>query len=139
MSQAPFTAEETTEILRFLGYPDWVSAAQSIQLGFPSTSQPLFLVRDSLTRISAPARARVRMYLCELQSVEAQISDARTRFPAVQLGELVISPQEINHLNQQYTYWRRRLADDLGVFPNPYSQIDRLGPGGGINAKVGMS
>lgn len=136
MSQAPFNAEETTEILRFLGYPDWVSTAQSIQLGFPSTSQPLFLVRDSLKRISPTARAHVRQYLCELRSIEAQMSDARSRFEATQLDKLHVNPREIAQLNQQYVFWRRRLADDLGVVPNPYSQIDYNGLAGGMTAKV---
>lgn len=136
MSQGPFTDEEVTDILRFLGYPDWISVASSIQLGFPSTSQPLFLVRDSLQRITGTSRAQVRRYLCELSAIENQLSDARSRFRVSKVEQVTINPQEVGHLNQQYAYWRRRLADDLGVVPNVYSQIDYHGMGGGINAKV---
>ena len=136
MSTAPFTAEEETEILRFLGYPDWQSLASSIQLGFPSTGQPLFLVRDSLKRISPTARAAVRNYLCELQSIEAQLRSGRERLRAKRLDRLELNPHELPQLRAEFTYWRRRLADDLGVVPNPYSQLEYMGMPGGINAKV---
>lgn len=137
MSTSPFTAAEETEILRFLGYPDWESLAQSIQLGFPATGQPLFLVRDSFKRISPTGRQKIRGYLCELQDIEAQMSQARGRFRALKVSDITPNPQEIMMLRSEYRFWQRRLADDLGVIPNPYSQLEFLGMPGGMNARVG--
>ena len=135
MSTEPFTREEETEILRFLGYPDWETLAQSIQLGFPAASQPLFLVRDSFQRMAPTARIQIRRDLAELRDIECQMSDARSRFRASSLNGLKVNPREIHALRSEFTFWRRRLADDLGVVPNPYSQIEYAGMGG-INAKV---
>jgi len=137
MSQAAFTAEEETDILRFLGYPDWQALASSVQLGYPATGQPLYLVRDSLKRVAPTAREVIRRYLCELRDIECQMSQARSRFRAKRLEGLELNPREPMMLRGEYTYWQRRLADDLGVVPNPYSQMEFRGMPGGLNATVG--
>ena len=139
MSTAPFTDDEVTDILRYLGYPDWASVSQSIQLGFPAASQPLFLVRDSLGRVTPTARARVRIDLCELRAIDVQLGEGRTRLRASQLGNLTINPKELHMLRTEYIFWQRRLSDDLGVIPNPYSQLQFLGMPGGMSARVGES
>lgn len=134
-----FREDEKNDILRFLGYANWESQAQSISLGFPGTSQPLFLVQSALTRMAAPARAAIRGYLCELLDIENQLRTARSRMKAAKLGELTMNPAETAQLRQEFIFWRRMLADALGVTPNPYSQIDFFGMPGGLNAKVGTS
>lgn len=131
-----FTPEEETRILHFLGYADWQSLAQSIQLGFPAATQPLFLVRDSWNRISAPGQTSVRRDLCELESIERQMSEARQRLATKKVGEVEFNQGELGALRVEFTYWQRKLADDLGVTPNPYAQATFLGLGGGINARV---
>lgn len=136
MSTEPFTREEETDILRFLGYPDWTSEAQSIQLGYPAASQPLFLVRDSLGRVSPTARAPIRQYLAELRCIEREMSQSRSRFRADRLGEISLNRTEPGQLREEYRFWQRRLADDLGVVPNPYAQLQYVGMPGGANAKV---
>lgn len=78
-SKAPFNDDERDAILRFLGYPNWASMAQSIQLGYPAASQPAFLVFDSLGRIRESSRARVRTDLCRLLNVEEQIASSGSR------------------------------------------------------------
>lgn len=136
MSTEPFNAEETTEIYRFLDYPDWQSVAQSVQLGYPAAGHPLFLVRDSLQRISAPSRAVVRTYLCELRAIECQLRGARGRMKATRVGEVGINANEAAQLRTEYKFWKLRLSDALGVQPNPYAQMQYAGMGGGLNAKV---
>jgi hypothetical protein len=131
-----FTDEQKNRILHFLGYPEWKSLAQSIQLGYPAASQPLFLVYDSFVRIAPAAVPTVLADLCECESIEAQLRDARSRMKALRLGELQTNPQETAMLRKELVFWTRRLADDLGVVANPYSQIEYLGMGGGMNAKV---
>ena len=132
-----FAENQRTRILHFLGYPNWQSLAQSIQLGYPAASQPLFLVYDAFFRISLEAVPTVVQDLCECEDIEKQLSGARSRMKATQIGDLKPNMHEARDLRRELTYWSRRLADDLGVNPNPYSQINSMGyGGGGVNAKV---
>lgn len=131
-----FSDSEKTRVLHFLGYPDWQSLASSIQLGYPASTQPLFLVRDSFQRLSPEGEQAVRRDLCQCEAIEAQLADARSRMRVTKIGEIEVNARESQALRGELTFWTRRLADDLGVFPNPYSQMDYLGMGGGMNAKV---
>lgn len=131
-----FTEAQRDRILHFLGYPNWKSLAQSIQLGYPAASQPLFLVYDAFKRMNPAAVPTILADLCECEAIEAQLRDARSRMKALRLGELSTNPQETMMLRKELVFWTRRLSDDLGVVPNPYSQMVYLGMGGGMNAKV---
>ena len=118
-----FSAQEQSRIKRFLGYPDWVALAASIQLGYPAASQPLFLVEDAFRRLTPEGEVSTRADLCECESVERQISEARGRLKAVRLGDLELNPNEMRLLRREMLWWITRLADDLGVISNPYSQM----------------
>jgi len=131
-----FSKTEQARMLHFLSYTNWRSLAASIQLGFPAASQPLFLFYSAVERIAYESEPTIRQDLCELESIEAQLSSARSRFKATQLGELKMNPQETSMLRNELVFWVRRLCDDLGIFPNPYSQMIVFGMGGGINAMV---
>ena len=132
-----FTDEEKSRIKHFLSYPDWVSLAASIQLGFPAGSQPLFLVEDAFQRLTDGGEASVRRDLCECESIENQMSDARSRFKATQLGNLKVNGGEIRMLRNEMDYWVLRLASDLGVVANPYAAFEYQNAlGGGWNARV---
>jgi len=133
MSTAPFTNEEKSEVYRYLGYADFVAQGQTIQLGFPAQSHALWLVRNSFDKISETARALVRRDLCELRDIEAQLRDARSRMKANRLDGLEINRKEVQNLRREYKNWRRMLANDLGVFPNPVELP--LDGGGGVNAR----
>lgn len=131
-----FNDHEKARIKSFLRYPDWVAQAASIQLGFPAGSQPLFLLEDAFNRLTPEGEASVRRDLCELESIDAQLSSARSRFKASALGELKLRADETAALRTESDYWRQRLADDLGVVLNPYSTTAYEGMPGGINARV---
>lgn len=133
---SPLTEDEKNGIMHFLGYASWSSLAQSIQLGIPMASQPLFLVYDSFVRISPGGIESVRRDLCECQAIEKQLSDARSRMKAVTIGNIGLNPRETFMLRDELRFWTKRLADDLGVVQNPYSQMSYLGMGGGISGKV---
>jgi hypothetical protein len=133
---APFSDAERDRILYFLGYPNWERLAQSIQLGFPSGSQPFFLVQDAFNRISDEARESARRVLCQLEATECQIADSRSRLKATQIGAIHTNQDEGGALRVELHFWQKRLADVLGVAPNPYSQMSYQGMGGGMNAKV---
>lgn len=133
----PFTEEERSDILRFLGYPDYTDTAATIQLGVPGVAaQVLFTLRASFDKLSSPGRVRVREYLCELRSIEREQSEARRRFRATAIGELRTNPLEVAALEGEFMRWRTKLADAFGVPPNPYSQQEYVGFGGGISGRV---
>jgi hypothetical protein len=133
-----FTEAEKDSILRLLGYPNWAALAQSIQLGYPAASQPLFLVFDAFHRIRPEARARVRTDLCRALGVECQMAESRTRLKASRVGEVTLNATEFTQLTEQLRFWTLRVADQLGVVPNPYSQVEYQGAtsAGGVNARI---
>lgn len=133
-----FTDAEKGRILHFLSYPSFQALSQSIQLGYPAASQPLFLVEDAFRRLFPAGEEAVRKDLCELEAIEAQLSSARGRFKATQLGDLKVNQAETELLGGQLEYWTTRLEDDLGVVRNPYAANSWRGAmqPGGINARV---
>lgn len=131
---AALSLEEQADCLRFLGYANWKALAQSFQLGYPAPSQPEFLVRESFRRIDEQGLELVRRDLCELRDIEAQLHSARRRMKAVKIGELTMNPKETRQLRQEMNYWTSRLADDLGVYVNPFGKANMLA--GSINARV---
>jgi hypothetical protein len=133
-SKEPLTEDEKDATLRLLGYPNWANLAQSIQLGFPAASQPLFLVFDSFDRIRPESRARLRQDLCRALAVEEQIAQSNSRVKTSKVGEVTIRKDEFDALTKRLEFWTKRIADTLGVVPNPYSQMDYTGMPGGINA-----
>lgn len=132
-----FTPEEKARIKHFLGYPDWVSLSQSIQLGYPAASQPAYLVDDAFRRLTLDGEAAVRRDLCECEAIEKQLSESRQRLKATEVAKVKMNMNEREDLRKEMVYWVSRLASDLGVVENPYSQFHHLGVlGGGRNARV---
>lgn len=130
-----FSEEEKARVLHFLGYPSLSQLSASIQLGIPAGAEPLFLLEDALTRLRPGGEDAVRRDLCECESIEEQLSSARGRMRATQLGEIKLRENEAQMLRTELGYWTMRLSDDIGVFVNPYAQAAG-GFGGGINSKV---
>jgi hypothetical protein len=130
---AALTPTEEAKALRYLGYPNWSALAASYQLGYPAPSQPEYLVRDSFVRINDEGLAQVRIDLCQLDSIQAQIAEARGRMKASKIGNLTINQDEIPQLRREFNEWKAQLATDLGVYRNPY---DQTGRSGGRNAAV---
>jgi hypothetical protein len=136
MSTEPFNDSEITDVMRFLGYPDWAALGPSIQLGYPAATQPMFMAYDSLNRITATSRAVVRDHVHELICIEKQLSGARGRMRAERVGEVAMNASEASQLRTEYTFWQRKLADLLGVTINTHSAMSVLGMPGGINGRV---
>ncbi len=126
-----FSDKEKARVKHFLAYPDWVALAGSIQLGYPSASQPAFLVDDAFARLTSGGEESVRKDLCACEKIEAQLLAATDRFKAKELGTLKINENETEQLRKELNFWTARLASDLGVVSNPYSQFQHTGAGGG--------
>ena len=138
MAEQTLTEGERARILHMLSYPNWQSLAQAIFLGTPAGSQFFFLVNEAFDKIAPVARFSVRKDLQECECIEAQLSDARNRFKAVKIGNLELNHQEPEMLRKELMFWTTRLADDLGVIPDPYSNMiySGISDGGGINSRV---
>jgi len=130
---AALTEREQAQIIRHLGYANWSSLASSFQLGYPAASQPEFLVRDAFARIDAEGLELVRRDVRELNCIEDQMSEARSRFKALRLGELTPNQNEIRQLRREFAEWQAKLANDLGAPINPFA---RGALAGGRNATV---
>lgn len=96
----------------------------------------MYLVEGAFDRITDAALVSVRRDLCELESIERQLSQARGRLKALELGNLKLNPNELPALRREMVWWALVLANDLGVGPNPFSAMEILGSGGGRNARV---
>lgn len=133
-----FTELEKARIRHHLGYPSFASLAQAIQLGYPAVSQPLFLVDDSFHRVTLEGEDAARRDLCECESIERQMSEARSRYKALELGDLKVNTEERNMLRNDLVYWRQQLASDLMVVINPNAPREYYGAmgGGTVNAVV---
>ncbi len=132
-----FSDHEKARIKHFASYPDWTSLSNSIQLGFPAGSQPLYLIEQSFDRLTDGGKDSVRRDLCECESIEKQLSGARKRMTALELGKLKMNPNESMQLRRELLFWTLRLVSDLGVITNPYAAFEALGGGGdGRNARV---
>jgi hypothetical protein len=132
------TDDEKTKVFRYLRYPNWESLAQSFQLGYPSESDPQFLVRAAFDRISDKSVQYIREAICNLDAIKDQRMRARKRFEAIKVGEITLnSQQELDLLGREEEYWTGVLRDQLGVEMNPWSSTARgVGGMGGMNAKV---
>jgi hypothetical protein len=132
-----FTEHEKARVRHFLGFPSFVSLSQSIQLGYPAASQPLFLLEDAFHRLFPGGEEAVRRDLCECEAIEKQLGDARSRFKASKLDKLEVNHDEPDMLRRELTYWSLRLASDLGVAANPYSAFEyHQGAGGSVNSRT---
>lgn len=135
MANAVLTEEEKNRIRHHLGYLV-TEPASSIQLGYPRASQPQFLVELSMNRIPEQAVGQIRRYVGILDKTEDRLFEAQERLAASALGEITLREDETDQLEREYARWARRLADDLGVPLNIYSERFRSGGMMPINIPV---
>ncbi len=119
--------EQDRERVRYhLGYLN-VDPVSSVQLGFPSASQAQFLVERAMDRVIPAAVGRIIRILNELDDIELQMSAGRKNLKVQQIETLKLrndneEPNEIDLLEREYLRWGQRLANQLGVPLNVYSE-----------------
>jgi hypothetical protein len=111
------------------------SPAASIQLGVPRASQAMFLVEQAMNLIMDDAVGIIRAHISRLDRIEEQMDEARERLVAKEVGDIVLRDDEPDLLEKEYRRWAVRLADDLGIPLNAYSERFRSG-GISLNARV---
>ena len=136
--------ESNKEAIRYhLGYHN-VEPTPSVNLGFPSSNQQLFLLESAMERlVNQHAVSRVQRCLAELDDCENQISESRKRFKAQQLGELKLrnsndESNEADMLRAEYVDWANQLAGHFGVplNANGNGRLRALLGGGGGTYRV---
>lgn len=125
-------AEADRERTRYhLGYLN-IDPVSAIALGFPSAQQAQFLVESAMDRLKETTVGRVIRILNELDDIELQMSKERRCLKVQQIETLKFrnsneEPNVIDLLEREYSRWAKRLADDLGVPLNVYSERFRSG------------
>lgn len=132
---AVITEDEKNRIRHHLGYLVTEPAA-AIQLGYPRASQTQFLVEHALNHLPNAAVGQIRNYVSIMDNLENLLVEATTRFAAKRLGDIELRDDETSMLEREYSRWAKRLADDLGVPLNIYSERFRTGGGIPINLSV---
>lgn len=129
-----FTAAEKSKALRYLGYPDFEALGPSISFGFPSASQPLFILHSAFVQLSQEGRSRVREDLARLDELECLLARNSRREGVMATGDVKLDPHAARKgLIREFKRWILRLADDLGSPPNPMS---RTFAGGSMGNRV---
>lgn len=114
------TPEEMADIRYHLGYPS-VEPAASIQLGIPRVSETQFLLETAMTKVLPQSLSRVRSVLSQLNCIEQQISNARTRLKAIAVGNIKLNNSEADNLEHEHARWAARMADLLGCPLYPFA------------------
>jgi hypothetical protein len=129
-----FSEQEKVKILSYLGYPRWYSLAPAIAFGYPSATEPLYITEDAFRRISPDGRNKVREDICALDALECALRQDALRGSVESTGDVRFN---LRAGRAKLLGERKRLvqilADDLGCFPNPYSQTYGVGPNRVIN------
>lgn len=130
-----FTETEKDRVRHHLGYL-LTTPVTSIVMGFPRATQPMFLVESALNNVPEHAANQIRQYIAVLDGIEAKLVEAQDYMVAERLGEITIREDHADKLEREYARWARRLADDLGVPLNAYSERFRAGGISPLNLSV---
>jgi hypothetical protein len=120
------TEYDRARVRYHLGYLQ-TEPTSSIHLGYPAMSQALFLVERAMDNLIPSAVEIVQKNLDHLNSLECMLFDAASRLKVQSVGDVKLrtsndEPSETVLLEKEIYRWASRLADNLGVPLNPYSE-----------------
>jgi hypothetical protein len=119
-----------------LGYLG-VAQASTFVLGIPAGVQTQFMVEAAWDRLLPTNYAAFRQLLDRLDGIEQQIEDDTENVAVDQLGDITLRKDEFPQLVRRYLWWQRKLANMLGIVPNPFDQrFNSWNGGGGVNVRV---
>lgn len=130
----PLTPEEKVRIRDQLGFLN-IANAETFALGMPAGVETQFMIEGAMDRVPEAALFLVREHLEVLISLDGQSREDHELMAVNAIGDISINQQEQKQIDDRRRYWRGRLCDALGAFPNPFTQTN--GTGGGIgNVRV---
>ncbi len=115
------TEDEKVKIRSHMGFLN-TSVGAALALGVPSASPILFILESAMNSILPQAEALTRRCIVELDCIEDQLSQARTRFSTSKVDAITFDAHEEYRLEDQYSRWQRKLADIFGTPLNPFSR-----------------
>lgn len=92
-----------------------VAPAASITFGLPAPIQSLFLVELAMNNLLPEGEDRIRRLIALLDQIECQMIEGQAYLVANKVDELEIRQDNIDKLEDEYSRWASRLADQLGA------------------------
>ena len=135
MPTVTLTEEEKNRVRYHLGIP-MTNPVASIQLGFPASAQPAFLVEHALELIPDTAIATIRTVLAKCDATDGGIFESQDRLVAKSVDEVDLNPDEAVLRRREYRYWVQKLADCLGVPYNAFAAAFQSGGPMPLNISV---
>jgi hypothetical protein len=132
---ATLTEEEKSRVRYHLGVPQTDPVA-SVQLGFPASAQPAFLVEHAMELIPATAIATIRNVIARCDATDCGIFESQDRLVAKSVDEVDLNPDEAVLRRREYRFWVQKLADNLGVPYNAYAAAFQSGGPMPLNVPV---
>ena len=129
------TKEEKVRVRGHMGYGAFTSAS-TFFLGTPAAVETSFIIEPAMDRILPEAEPYVRELIVRLDAVLNQIAETNENVQVTSLGEIDLNDKHDSKMWDRYLFWQGKLADALGVPPNPYTKTQGTIGGGGINTPV---
>ena len=127
--------ELKARVRSLLAYPQ-IESPTIMTFGVPSIGEPQYLFERMMDHLyDAYAVEQVKQYVQTMDSLEAQLANVACLVKANVVGDIQPNIDAGEYIEREIVRWGYRLAELLGVMPNPYSV--RYGSGGnGINGRV---
>lgn len=130
----PLTPQEKVRIRDLLGFLN-VANAQTFALGIPAGVETQFIIEKAMDLVPEDALFLVREHVETLQAIDGQSREDQELMAVNAIGDITINQQEQKQLDERRRYWRGRLCNAMGVYPNPFDMTN--GTTGGIgNVRV---
>jgi hypothetical protein len=132
------TDAEKARVRYHLGYTN-IDDAFAMSLGVPQATSLQATLELNFDKLSPQGEPFVRQCICELDTIERQMSDFRQSLEFKSTGSVQFRGSEaFAELDIQYKRWRAKLSDIIGSYPNPTSILDNQGAlAGGVVEPTG--
>ena len=122
---AVLTEQEKVRIRHHLGYLN-VQEASTFVLGTPSSVETQFIIEGAFNRVLESAVPLLRDLLGKLNATEEQMFCGQENMALLKIGEITMNStgedREQKELRRSYEYWKRSMANILGVMVNPFDK-----------------
>jgi hypothetical protein len=135
-----FDINEKERIRYHMGYLN-VQPASSISFGIPIPIQTLFLLEFAMDQILPEAEDRVRKLLVILDNIECRMIEGQQYLVVNAVDDIKIRADQLDRLEDEYSRWAARMADELGapLYPGAYKfrRVFQMQGAGSIPVKNG--
>jgi len=128
ISPAALTPDERARIRYHLGYPN-VQAFATFALGTPASSEALFAIEGAFDKVIPEALPNIRQLIARCDEAEQERYDNLGNLIVSKVCDIELRPDAMSALQLEYDRRRNALANELGVYCNPYDKRDNAGPG----------